>query len=192
MRMSTASVWLTDVRFDWRIRVPRTLAAHDFHPEGRVTHTIFAVIEIITPSRSRAPTRTSSPRPIISRVPSLAEVSSASSSRMPSYAESSSAASSRMPSYAESSSSNSRMPSYAESSISGAPLTPVVSGTHTPPYEDTVEIVKGKRTCMVVHENPGEGVINLDLKGEGVTPGLGVYNQHYTSDIVSPIIAFDD
>ena len=38
---------------------------------------------------------------------------------------------------------------------------------------------------MVVHENPGEGVINLDLKGEGVTPGLGVYNQHYTSDIVS-------
>jgi hypothetical protein len=67
----------------------------------------------------------------------------------------------------------------------GAPLTPVISGTHTPPYEDTVEIVKGKRTCMVVHENPGEGVINLDLKGEGLTPGLGVYNQHYTSDIVS-------
>ena len=39
---------------------------------------------------------------------------------------------------------------------------------------------------MVVHENPGEGVINLDLKGDGLTPGLGVYNQHYTSDIVSP------
>ena len=159
--------------------MPRTLAAHDFHPEGRVTHTIFAIIEIITPSRSRPTTRTSSPRPSMSRIPSLAEVSSASSSRMPSYAESSSA-------------SSSRMPSYAESSTSGAPLTPVVSGTHTPPYEDTVEIVKGKRTCMVVHENPGEGVINLDLKGEGVTPGLGVYNQHYTSDIVShssPLLA---
>jgi hypothetical protein len=82
------------------------------------------------------------------------------------------------------------MPSYAESSTSGAPLTPVVSGTHTPPYEDTVEIVKGKRTCMVVHENPGEGVINLDLKGEGVTPGLGVYNQHYTSDIVRRSLSF--
>jgi hypothetical protein len=61
-----------------------------------------------------------------------------------------------------------------------------MSGTHTPPYEDTVEIVKGKRTCMIIHENPGEGVISLDLKGEGVTPGLGVYNQHYTSDIVRP------
>jgi hypothetical protein len=128
-----------DDRFDWRIRVPRTLAAHDFHPEGRVTHTIFAVVEVITPSRSRPTTRPSSPRPSTSR---------------------------------------------QSSQSGGGALTPVESGAHTPPYEDTIEVIKGKRTCMVVHENPNEGVINLDLKGEGVTPGLGVYTQHYTSDIV--------
>lgn len=119
--------------------MPRTLAAHDFHPEGRVTHTVFANVDVITPSRSRPTTRPPSPRPSASR---------------------------------------------QSSQSGGGALTPDDPGTHTPPYEDTIERITGKRTCMVVHENPGEGVINLDLKGEGVTPGLGVYTQHYTSDIV--------
>jgi hypothetical protein len=133
-------LYMAETRFDWRIRVPRTLAAHDFHPEGRVTHTVFAVVEVITPSRSRPTTRPSSPRPSASR---------------------------------------------NSSQGGGGALSHIEDGTHTPPYEDTVERIKGKRTCMVVHENPNEGVINLDLKGEGVTPGLGIYTQHYTSDIVS-------
>lgn len=52
-------------------------------------------------------------------------------------------------------------------------------------YEDTVDTVVGKKTCMVIHENPNEGIIDLDLSGDGDTPGLGVYHLRYTSEIVS-------
>lgn len=52
-------------------------------------------------------------------------------------------------------------------------------------YEDTIDKVVGKKTCMVIHENPNEGIINLDLPGDGDTPGLGVYHLRYTSEIVS-------
>lgn len=52
-------------------------------------------------------------------------------------------------------------------------------------YEDTIDKIVGKKTCMVIHENPNEGIINLDLPGDGDTPGLGVYHLRYTSEIVS-------
>lgn len=44
---------------------------------------------------------------------------------------------------------------------------------------------EGKRSLMVIHENPGGGAIDLDLRGEGAVPGLGVYNLRFTSDVVS-------
>lgn len=44
---------------------------------------------------------------------------------------------------------------------------------------------EGKRTLMIIHENPGGGVMDLDLRGEGAVPGLGVYNLRFTSDVVS-------
>ena len=44
---------------------------------------------------------------------------------------------------------------------------------------------EGKRSLMVLHENPGGGAIDLDLRGEGAVPGLGVYNLRFTSDVVS-------
>jgi hypothetical protein len=49
--------------------------------------------------------------------------------------------------------------------------------------------VVGKKTCMIIHENPNEGIINLDLPGDGDTPGLGVYHLRYTSEIVSVFLA---
>lgn len=38
---------------------------------------------------------------------------------------------------------------------------------------------------MIIHENPGGGVMDLDMRGEGAVPGLGVYNLRFTSDVVS-------
>jgi len=41
---------------------------------------------------------------------------------------------------------------------------------------------------MVIHELPGGGTADLDLRGEGGVSGLGVYNLRFTSDVVSPVI----
>lgn len=45
---------------------------------------------------------------------------------------------------------------------------------------------EGKRSLMVIHELPGGGTADLDLRGEGGVSGLGVYNLRFTSDVVSP------
>jgi hypothetical protein len=37
---------------------------------------------------------------------------------------------------------------------------------------------------MVIHELPGGGTADLDLRGEGGVSGLGVYNLRFTSDVV--------
>jgi hypothetical protein len=47
---------------------------------------------------------------------------------------------------------------------------------------------EGKRSLMVIHELPGGGTADLDLRGEGGVSGLGVYNLRFTSDVVSPFI----
>ena len=44
---------------------------------------------------------------------------------------------------------------------------------------------EGKRSLMVIHELPGGGTADLDLRGEGGVSGLGVYNLRFTSDVVS-------
>jgi hypothetical protein len=43
---------------------------------------------------------------------------------------------------------------------------------------------EGKRSLMVIHELPGGGTADLDLRGEGGVSGLGVYNLRFTSDVV--------
>ena len=44
---------------------------------------------------------------------------------------------------------------------------------------------EGKRSLMVIHELPGGGTADLDLRGEGGVSGLGVYNLRFTSDVVN-------
>lgn len=127
-------------------------------------HTIFAEVEVISPSRSRPTTRPSSPRPSVSRGRSRPPTRPPSPSPRPSISASSG------------------------TSAEQVPQSPLPSGAQSPLYEDTVEKVVGKKTCMVIHENPNEGVINLDLSGDGVTPGLGAYHLRYTSEIVGLLL----
>jgi hypothetical protein len=129
------------------LSIPRTLAAHDWHTEGKVVHNLFAEVEGESPRGRR---RAASPRRAFS-------------------------------------SDTSALPSRA-SSPTGSPL-----GEKPPEYVDEkperVPMLKGrfegKRTLMVIHELPGGGSADLDLRGEGGVSGLGVYNLRFTSDVVS-------
>lgn len=136
------------------------MAAHDWHPEGKVVQTIFAEIEGEAPRGRR---RAASPRRAFSQSTSVAPTPSGSRSGSP----------------------------------SPSPLT-TPTGEKLPEYGDEVErdrekVVwlkgryEGKRSLMIIHENPGGGAMDLDLRGEGAVPGLGVYNLRFTSDVVSQV-----
>lgn len=145
--------------FEWNISIPRSLAAHDWHPEGRVVHTIFAEVEGEAPRGRR---RAASPR----------RTFTASTSATPAGSRSNSPSPLSTPAVTE------RPPEYAFD-----------QGPEREKDRERTQWLKGryegKRSLMVVHENPGGGVMDLDMRGEGAVPGLGVYNLRFTSDVVS-------
>jgi hypothetical protein len=142
---STSHGRVSDSSFEWTLHIPRTLAAHDWHPEGKVVHTLFAEVEGEVRGRRRA----ASPRRAIS---------------------------------------TDNLPSRP-ASPTGSPL-----GERPPEYgkderPERIPALKGrfegKRSLMVIHELPGGGTADLDLRGDGGISGLGVYNLRLTSDVVS-------
>jgi hypothetical protein len=133
------------------LSIPRTLAAHDWHTEGKVVHNLFAEVEGESPRGRR---RAASPRRGMSRDTSA--------------------------------------PPSRPVSPTHTPITSPL-GEKPPEYMDEkperVPMLKGrfegKRSLMVIHELPGGGTADLDLRGEGGVSGLGVYNLRFTSDVVS-------
>ena len=133
--------------------IPRTLAAHDWHPEGKVVHNLFAEVEGESPRGRR---RAASPR---------RGISSDTFDTIPSRSSSPTPIASPL---------GEKPPEYVDEKPERVPA---LKGRF-----------EGKRSLMVIHELPGGGTADLDLRGEGGVSGLGVYNLRFTSDVVSPVI----
>jgi hypothetical protein len=147
-----------DGSFEWSLSIPRTLAAHDWHPEGKVVHTLFAEVEGEPPRGKR---RAASPR----RGFSTDINSTPTPSRPPSPTHSPTPTGSPL---------GEKPPEYILGREERPERVPALKGRF-----------EGKRSLMVIHELPGGGTADLDLRGDGAISGLGVYNLRLTSDVVS-------
>lgn len=183
-------------RFDFTIILPATLAPHDYHHDGKVTHEIVAEVEGIPMptslfsfrknSRAGAPQRSPSPRGTVRS--GLSRSPSPSSPPLAVTPPSTEATFRRRPS-AHLTTQNMSMirqdaslplaPSYEQSQ----------ADTHGPNSSNNWVrgTIRTRRHVGLFH-NPSRTnePTQLDERSSGFVPGLGMYDFHVSSGVVSP------
>lgn len=158
-------------RFDFTLILPATLAAHDWHRDGEVSHDLFAELEGLPDTR-----QTSSS--ILSNL-GRSRHQSRSRSRHPSRAGSRAGSPRRE--------SEQLHEDLARVSISGLPRAPPYERHESTGLDDWLTgSYDTKRTLMLIYNpDPSGGVTELDERISGFASGLGMYELRATSPVVS-------
>jgi hypothetical protein len=179
---STLTLGADTDRFEFTIILPSTLASHDWHKNGRVSHMLYAEVEgephtgnlisnmmgsFSSGRRSSSSSDRDKPRSLRSRSPSPLSTSSTSPRLSPENALSITRQEAFLP----------QAPTYSESQEEAGSSTgiPWVRGTH-----------KASEPISVLHNPSKMNTHNdLDMRQSDYAPGLGIYELKVFSDIVS-------